>query len=74
MIHLNKQKFPKEKYTKLMKKRIGPFRIIHKSRNNSYKIDLPPDIGLSPIFNVANIFPYKGDMEEVMEVADQSDE
>lgn len=52
MIHLKKERLPKEKYNKLMMKKIGPFKILKKCGNNTYQIDLPFDIGLSPIFKV----------------------
>ena len=51
---------PKGQHTKLMAKKIGPFKILHKCGNNAYKIDLPPDVGLSPIFNVSDLFAFKG--------------
>ena len=59
MIHLKKEKLPKGQYTNLMTKKAGPFKILKKCGNNAYKIDLPPDIGLSPIFNVSNLYAYK---------------
>ncbi|XP_059067985.1 uncharacterized protein LOC131858696 [Cryptomeria japonica] len=64
MIHLKKKRLHKEKYTKLLMKKIGPFKIL-KRWTNSYKIDLPPDVGLSPIFNVSDIYAYKGTMDDV---------
>ena len=30
-----------------------------KCGNNAYKIDLPSDIGLSPIFNISDLYAYK---------------
>lgn len=60
IIHLKKERLPKEKYTKLMMKKIGPSKIIQKCSRNAYKIDLPLDIGLSKNFNVLDIYPYKG--------------
>ena len=41
-------------------KKIGPLKILHKFGNNAYEVELPPDIGISPIFNVCDFFPYKG--------------
>ena len=58
MIHLKKERLPKGQYTKLMMKKAGPFKIL-KCGNNAYKIDLPLDIGLSPIFNISNLYAYK---------------
>lgn len=65
MIHLNKERIPKEKYTKLHMKKIGPFKILKQCGNNAYKIDLPPKVGLSPIFNFSNIYAYKGDLDDI---------
>ena len=42
-----------------MMKKVGPFRILKKCGKNVYKIDLPPDIGLSPIFNIFYIYAFK---------------
>ena len=41
-------------------RRLGPCKIIFNYGNNAYKIELPTDLGLSPIFNVANLVAYKG--------------
>ena len=39
MIHLRKERMPREKYTKLMMKKRGPFKILKKCGNNAYHID-----------------------------------
>lgn len=31
---------------------------------NTYELQLPPGIGISPIFNVADLFPYTANLEE----------
>lgn len=41
-------------------RRIGPCSILAKYGANAYKVELPEDSGLSPIFNVANLAPCKG--------------
>ena len=40
-------------------KKIGPCRIVRKFSTNAYEIELPEGIGISPIFNVADLYPYK---------------
>ena len=47
-------------HTKLQMKKIGPFKIVKKCGNNAYQIDLPPNINLSPIFNVSDLYAFKG--------------
>ncbi|XP_057851724.1 uncharacterized protein LOC131061888 [Cryptomeria japonica] len=66
------ERLPKEKYTKLLMKKLGPCKILKKCGNNAYKVDLPSSIGLSPIFNVADLYPYKGSVDDVF-VAGESD-
>ena len=60
MVHLKVEMLPKGKYTKIMMRKMGPFRILQKCGTNAYKVELPPDIGLSNIFNVSDLYPYKG--------------
>ncbi|XP_057849726.2 uncharacterized protein LOC131060503 [Cryptomeria japonica] len=60
MVHLRKERLPKGHHTKLVAKKIGPFKILKKCGSNAYHVDLPADIHLSPIFNVADLYAYKG--------------
>ena len=50
----------KGKYTKLMMRKMRPFKILQKYGTNAYKLELPTDIGLSNIFNVFDLYLYKG--------------
>ncbi|XP_057867447.2 uncharacterized protein LOC131074783 [Cryptomeria japonica] len=58
--YLRKERLPKGKYTKLMKKKIGPCKAVHKFGQNAYEIELPPGVAISPIFNIADLYPFKG--------------
>ena len=39
-------------------KKIGPYRILIKFSANAYELEIPTRVGISPIFNVADLYPY----------------
>lgn len=61
MANLRKEIFPKWEYNKLKLKNIGPCRILGKFSANSYELELLVDVGVSLIFNVADLYLYNGD-------------
>jgi hypothetical protein len=42
-------------------KKIGPSKILRKFDANTYEIELLNGVGISPIFNVADLYPYRND-------------
>jgi hypothetical protein len=42
-------------------KKIGLCNILRKFEANSYEIELPDGMGISPIFNIAYLYPYRED-------------
>ncbi|WVZ94265.1 hypothetical protein U9M48_040172 [Paspalum notatum var. saurae] len=36
----------------------GPFKIIEKTNDNAYKLELSPEFGVSSTFNIADLKPY----------------
>ena len=64
MAHLRKEIFPRKQYNKLKFKKIGPCKILRIFSENAYEIELPPDVGISPIFNVVELYKYEDDGAE----------
>ena len=61
LAHLRKERFPRGTYNKLKMRKIGPCRILRKFGENAYELELPGNIGISPIFNILDLYPYKTD-------------
>ena len=59
MAYLKKERFPKGTYKKLKLKKIGPCKVLRKFSANSYEIELPSDLQISPIFNVSDLYPFR---------------
>jgi hypothetical protein len=65
LAHMIKEIFLKGTYNKLKMKKIGPCKVLKKFGATTYEIELPDGIGISPIFNVSDLYPYKAEEAEV---------
>ena len=61
LAHLRKERFLRGTYNKMKMKKIGPCRVLKKFGANAYEIELPDGIGISPIFNILDLYPYKAE-------------
>jgi hypothetical protein len=43
----------------------GPFKILTKIIDNAYKLELPPELRVSPSFNISDLRPYLGEEDEM---------
>jgi hypothetical protein len=59
LAHLRKERFPRGTYNKMKMKKIGLCKVIRKFGANTYEIELPDGVGISSIFNIADLYPYK---------------
>jgi hypothetical protein len=48
-----------------MSRAAGPFKILAKVNNNAYKLELPPEFGVSPSFNISDLRPYLREEDEI---------
>jgi hypothetical protein len=61
LAHLRKERFLRGTYNKLKMKKIRPCKVLKKFGTNAYDIELPNGIGISLIFNISYLHPYKAE-------------
>jgi hypothetical protein len=49
-----------------MSRATGPFKILAKINDNAHKLELPPEFGVSPSFNISDLRPYLGEEDEML--------
>lgn len=58
---IQKERFARGTYNKLKMKKIRSCEILQKFEANAYKIELPDGVGISPIFYIEDLYPYRVD-------------
>jgi hypothetical protein len=64
-LHLRKERFSELRKSKLMSRAANRFKILAKINDNAYKLELPPEFGVSPSFNISDLRPYLGEEVEM---------
>lgn len=54
-LQLRKERFLSQKKSKIGPRGDDPFQVFQRINNNAYKLDLPPEYGVVPIFNVCDM-------------------
>jgi hypothetical protein len=57
-VHLSKERFLPDHHAKLKQRGDGPFIILQRIGDNTYKVELLGDYGVSTTFNVKDLSPY----------------
>ena len=52
------ERLPLDVEGRLIQRKYGPFSILRKINDNAYVLDLPPEMGISNTFNVAELALY----------------
>jgi hypothetical protein len=63
-VHLLKDRFPEQRKSKLQPRADGPFKVLRKTNDHTYEIDLPRTYGVITSFNVADLSSFFG-LEEL---------
>ncbi|KAI9199030.1 hypothetical protein LWI28_026257 [Acer negundo] len=63
MVRICPARFPPHSVKKLHAHAIGPFCVLKRLGSNAYLLDLPADLTISPVFNVLDLYPYRGTFE-----------
>jgi hypothetical protein len=65
-LHLRKDHFPDLRKSKLMPRAASPFKVLEKMNDNTYKLELPAEMGtVSPSFNIADLKPHFVEEDEI---------
>ena len=55
---MRKERFPVQRLSKLLPRGDGPFRVVTRINDNTYKLDLPDEYNVSASFNVSDLSPF----------------
>jgi hypothetical protein len=62
---LRKERFSELRKSKIMSHAAGPFKILAKINDNTYKLELATEFGVSHSFNISDLRSYLGEKDEM---------
>ena len=62
-VHMRKERFPAQRRSKLLPRGDGPFQVLERINENSYRLDLPGEYNISASFNVSDLSPLDVDFD-----------
>jgi hypothetical protein len=62
---LRKERFSELRKSKLISRAADPFKIFAKINDNAYRLELPPEFGVSPNFNILDLRSYLKEEDEI---------
>jgi hypothetical protein len=68
--HLQKERL-KKSHQKILPLRYGPYTITKVVGDNAFELNIPPFLGLHPVFNVALLRPYFPPLLDTLEIIEQ---
>ena len=60
VLHLKKDRFPKERKSKLNPRGDDPFQVLERVDTNAYRLNLSKDYEVNNNFNIHNLVPFTG--------------
>ena len=69
-LHLRKDRFPKQRKSKLSPRGDGPFKVLKRVNDNAYRLELPEGYDVHATFNVADLIPFAGGTDDEAETTD----
>ena len=54
-VHSRKERFPSQRQSKLLRRGDGPFKVLERINDNSYKLDFPGEYNVSATFSVTDL-------------------
>jgi len=63
MARIQPERLPKHSHQRLHARAMGSYQIVRKLGSNAYVLELPDNLGISPIFNVEHLTLHRGIFE-----------